>query len=89
MEMQEITADWWGHFCQFVSKSRRYCKVFITVDLCRYKISQNKTLQGTDGGRGKISEQKSLGADINVPAIRERKCVIFPLETNPVLSQKP
>lgn len=33
MEMQEITRDWQGRFCQFVSKPLCYCQVFIFSSL--------------------------------------------------------
>lgn len=40
MEMQEITGDWQGWFCQFVSKTLRYCQVFIFSSLSAYAGTQ-------------------------------------------------
>jgi len=33
METQEITGEWQGRFCQFVSKTLHYCQVFIFSSL--------------------------------------------------------
>lgn len=57
MEMQEITGDWQGHFCQFVSKTLCYCKVFIfpSLSICageRYlNIKPSRALQEKDWSR--------------------------------------